>query len=614
MEENMKKILSVLLIISGILISSNTANASEVTVNLPSGLSVSELEARIDTYVKEHEATTAAMSVAVYSGHDTLLEKSYGYMDLENKLPNTGESVLEWGSCTKLLTWVSVMQLVEQGKLDLSTDIRNYLPEGFFKKLNYEEPITLLNLMNHDAGWQEIMTDLFMDDMKNVKDLGATLKFLEPEQVAAPGERMAYSNWGTALAGYIVELVSGESFDAYVKKHIFTPLGMEHTAISPDLSDNLWVATQRNKEKCYTNMGQSLGTALNHIALYPTGMVTGTIGDFVKFAQSLQLSDSTSTPLFEHAETLKEMQSPSAYYADGITPRNCHGFWTDNYSVPVLWHNGGTIGSTSWFAFDPVSGIGVVILTNQSSEYIYTCGILPMVFGNYQYTAVTDTTDISGLYVSSRTVFSGYGKLYRLFCMTQISPDEHGFVSTGKTYTGIADNTFVVDMSGIKQFSLFATVNTEGKKVLQIPSEDYLEVNVAHILAELVLLLLYVIAFFYCIIALLVRLVRIARHRKKPVHPVALSINNISVIVSVLLTVYMSIQLFSSTALYQSIQWILILNGICALIPVVYAGYLLLNLRKLNCPGRTKAALIANTCMCLIMTANIVYWNTYKFW
>ena len=128
MGEIMKRIISILLIISGLLISSNAASAAEIAPNLSSGLSVSELEAKIDAYVKEHDATTAAMSVTVYSGNDILLEKAYGHMDLENKLPNTSESVFEWGSCTKLLTWVSVMQLVEQGKLDLNTDIRAYLP------------------------------------------------------------------------------------------------------------------------------------------------------------------------------------------------------------------------------------------------------------------------------------------------------------------------------------------------------------------------------------------------------------------------------------------------------------------------------------------------------
>jgi hypothetical protein len=295
-------------------------------------------------------------------------------------------------------------------------------------------------------------------------------------------------------------------------------------------------------------------------------------------------------------------------------PATHHGFWTDNYSVPVLWHNGGTAGSTSWFAFDPVSGIGVVILTNQSEEYIYTCGLLPMVFGDCQYTAVSDTTDISGLYVSSRTAFTGYGKLFRLFCMTEISPGEPGFLSPGKTYTGTGRNTFVMNMGGAKKFPMFATVNAEGKKVLQIPSEDSLEMNPSSILAELVLLLLYVVAFLYCFVAIIVRLVRVVRRKKKLVHPAALSIINASVIVSVILSGFMSVQLFSPGALFQSVQWILILNGICALIPVLYAIYLLISFRKLECPGKTKAALIINTCMCLIMTANIFYWNTYKFW
>ncbi len=596
------------------LYSVDTAAAAEANNNLPSGLSVSELETKIDALVKEHEATTAAMSVTVYSGKDILLDKAYGFSDLENKLPNDINSVFEWGSCTKLLTWVSVMQLTEQGKLDLNTDIRNYLPKGFFRKLKYDQPITLLNLMNHNAGWQETITDLFIEDQKDVKELGEALKYLEPEQVAAPGERMAYSNWGTALAGYIVELASGEPFDVYVKEHIFLPLGMEHTAIRPDLSDNTWVANQRNREKCYTNTNQPLGTSFNHIALYPAGMATGTIQDFVRFAQALTPSSDGNSPLFENTVTLKEMLSPSSYYTDGTAPRNCHGLWTDTFRVPVLWHNGGTAGSTSWFAFDPTSGTGVVILTNQSDEYVYTCGILPLIFGNYQYKATDNSTDISGLYVSSRTVFTGYGKLFRLFCMTEITPSGKGYQSPGKTYTGIGKDSFVMDMGGMKQFPLFVTTNAKGKKVLQIPSEDLLEVNAVAILGEVILLLLYLTAFLYSIIAIIVRLIRLAIHRKKLVHPAALSAMNASVLLSVLLSGYMSVRLFSPGALFRSIQWVLVLNGIFALIPVAYTVYLIISFRKLDCPGKTKAALIVNTCMSLIMTANVFYWNTYQFW
>ncbi len=143
------------------------ADAMEQEI-LPSGVTISELEAQIDALVEENQATTAAMSAAVFDRDSVLLEKAYGYTNIENGLQNTEEAVFEWGSCTKLLTWTCVMQLAEQGKLDLNADIRTYLPEGFFNKLNYDTPITMLHLMNHSAGWQETFSDLFLEHAEDV--------------------------------------------------------------------------------------------------------------------------------------------------------------------------------------------------------------------------------------------------------------------------------------------------------------------------------------------------------------------------------------------------------------------------------------------------------------
>jgi CubicO group peptidase (beta-lactamase class C family) len=70
--------------------------------------------------------------------------------------------------------------------------------------------------------------------------------------VHKPGKVVAYSNWGSALAAYIVERVSGQSFDEYVHEHIFAPLGMEHTALNATLSDNEWVAKKHAEQKYYT--------------------------------------------------------------------------------------------------------------------------------------------------------------------------------------------------------------------------------------------------------------------------------------------------------------------------------------------------------------------------
>lgn len=212
---------------------------------LPSGIAYDEIGSQIEAYVKEHEDTGAAMAVAVFDREGTIYQNHFGYIDLENQKPIEEESVFEWGSATKTLVWISVMQLVEQGRLDLKEDIRTYLPDHFLTNLNYDKPVTMINLMNHDAGFQEMLTDLFVKDHKNVLPLAEQLKFHQPEQIYEPGTVTAYSNWGVALAAYIVEFISGQSFDEYAREHIFEKLGMEHTAIRPDLSDNEWVKEKR---------------------------------------------------------------------------------------------------------------------------------------------------------------------------------------------------------------------------------------------------------------------------------------------------------------------------------------------------------------------------------
>jgi CubicO group peptidase (beta-lactamase class C family) len=159
-------------------------------------------------------------------------------------IENNPDFVFDWGSCTKVITWVSVMQLVEQGKLDPNADIRTCLPEGFLTRLKYDEPITMLNLMNHDAGFQDMSADLFTEDKSKIPTLAEALKKNQPPQIRKPGEVVAYSNFGAALAGYIVECVSGQDYGDYVISNIFSPLGMVHTSIKDDHSDNQWVENQ----------------------------------------------------------------------------------------------------------------------------------------------------------------------------------------------------------------------------------------------------------------------------------------------------------------------------------------------------------------------------------
>lgn len=614
----MRKYLSLLLVLLIVIASPLSVLASKEPILLPSGLTQSDIESVIDTYVEENEDTTAAVSVSVFTGDDVLFEKAYGYVDGENEIMNDSEAVFEWGSCTKLLTWSSVMQLVEKGKIDLNEDIRTYLPEGFFTKLKYDTPITMMNLMNHNAGWQEVVTDLFIEDQEDIKALGYALSYVEPEQVNEPGTVVAYSNWGSALAGYIVECVSGISFDDYIHEFVFEPLGMKHTAIAADLSDNTWVMEKRAEQKCYTSEGESLGTSQYYISLYPAGMATGTISDFVKFAQAFAPAEGENAALFEKAETLSEMLSPSLYYADGRTARNCHGFWTDELGVPVLWHNGGTLGSTSWFAFNVESGTGVVIFTNQSSEWVYTCGILPMVFGEMKQVANTDyERDLSGMYVSARTCFKGFAKPYIMACYMQLVTSEGGgykVPGVNYTFTDIGASSYVMDVGGVKQYIVQVDTIKNGTKVLQLPGTDYTQVNGYGVIAQYILLLLFVIAVLINLVALPVNLIGVIRRRKnRPLIGYRIAVNS-AVLISVSMFVYIAITLFGNGAIFRMIQWGLILNAACALVPIVYIIAVLMKWRKIEATKKQKVGLILCGIGGLIMTINVFYWNTFMFW
>lgn len=119
-------------------------------------------EASANAVSEKYIGKTVPGACVVISEHDnSVFAKGYGLADLENNTAMDPETtVFEWGSISKTFVWVSVMQLVEDRKIDLETDIRTYLPDGFLKNLRFAEPVTLLHLMNHTAGFEEELQDL----------------------------------------------------------------------------------------------------------------------------------------------------------------------------------------------------------------------------------------------------------------------------------------------------------------------------------------------------------------------------------------------------------------------------------------------------------------------
>ena len=376
----------------------------------PSGISYSKIQEEIEKYVEEHSETMAGMSMAVYDEDGVIYTNYFGYADIENEYLVNENTVFEWGSVSKLFVWISAMQLVEQGKLDLEEDIEEYLPEDFLINLNYDKKITMLDLMNHQAGFQEMYAGVQTAYEDEVISLEEMLAKHQPAQIFEPGTVTAYSNWGAALAAYIIQSISGMDYADYVHKNILQPLGMEHTSVSATLKDNIWVKEQRENLECYDlNSNRIQGKGMFYIVLYPAGSVTGTMGDFLTFARAITPNANMSCPLFRKQETLELMYTATSYYGDSGVPNNYHGFFANHLGVETLGHGGNTFGCSSMLQFDPDSGIGMVVMTNQAHEQVFNYEMYEVIFGKFADSKLAEIEREvpQGFISSARTVKEG---------------------------------------------------------------------------------------------------------------------------------------------------------------------------------------------------------------
>jgi len=423
MKNIVKRMASALLAASTVFALAAPNAMAEDERRLPSGIKFSDLEKKFDSELNFGQSDTesieyyAGFEAIVFCGDEIVYEGYFGDTDRERHIPCDEDSVFEWGSISKTMIWVSAMQLWEQGELDLDADIRDYLPDGFLQHLSYDEPITMTNIMDHTGGWCETTYSFSTPDRTKLRSLAEALQATEPAQVNPPGEVISYSNWGAALGAYVIECISGMDYVDYVHKNIFDKLGMEHTSIAADFSDNEWVRSQRDKLCSYTFTApipkyKSEGKKISYIELYPSGSAAGTIRDLATYAQAFVDDDA---PLFERKETQKKMFEGTQFYGNTDIPFGSCGFWFNEYKVRTVGHNGATIACHSNMIFDRGSKVGLVTLTNETSANLVIEGIPKLVFGSPDVDSLSDgnksAEKFDDFYLQSRSARSGIMKL-----------------------------------------------------------------------------------------------------------------------------------------------------------------------------------------------------------
>jgi CubicO group peptidase (beta-lactamase class C family) len=313
----------------------STAAASS---NRAPEMTAADIEAFLDGLVPQQIShdDIAGATISVVKDGKVLFAKGYGYADVKSKKPvSAQETLFRPGSISKLFTWTAVMQLFEQGKLDLDRDVNEYLdfkiPDAFGK------PITLKNIMTHTPGFEEQVKDLFGANPTS-PNLGQYLKTHIPGRIYPPGTVPAYSNYATALAGYIVERVSGRPFEQYIAENIFKPLNMGHSTFVQPLPAEL-APLMSSGYRLASDEAQPFEV----VNPFPAGSLSSSAADMAQFMIAhLQDGQFNGASLLK-PETARLMHS-RLFGLDDAANAMCYGFYEESRSGHrIIGHGGDTV-------------------------------------------------------------------------------------------------------------------------------------------------------------------------------------------------------------------------------------------------------------------------------
>lgn len=324
----------------------------------------STLEAFIDGIISAElkSGNIAGVTFSLVKDGEILLAKGYGYSNVKQRRPvEPDKTLFRPGSVSKLVTWTAVMQMVEQGKLDLNADINQYLKKFQFPS-TFPQPITLANLMSHTPGFEEVIGQMLVRRSQELISLEDYLARNMPARIFPPGKIPAYSNYGTALAGYLVEVVSGEKFEDYVEKHIFAPLGMTMSTFREPLPDELVPFMSTGYVFRKGGFEEKEFELFN--GLYPAGSMSSTAVDMARFMIAHLQNGRLGEVRILEEETAKLMHS-HLFSVDPRLDGNAHGFWEKTWNgLRMIEHGGDTIYFHSQLVLFPEYNLGYFVSMN----------------------------------------------------------------------------------------------------------------------------------------------------------------------------------------------------------------------------------------------------------
>jgi CubicO group peptidase (beta-lactamase class C family) len=317
---------------------------------------------RLDAYVQERMAawSVPGLALAVVEDGQVTLTRGYGLADREQQRPMTAQTPVAVGSATKPLTATAILQLVEEGRIELDAPVTRYLPW-----FNLDDPraaeITVRQLLSHTSG---IPASASLTGSQEPDALDRRVRALEWEKLRdAPGARWEYANDGYNTAGLIVQVVSGMPYEQYVAEKILKPLGMTRSTFDPAAAAQLGMAQGYIRRKGELRAERTRWTR----AYNPSGMLIASAEDAGRYLAALANGGALDGARVVGQESLDRMWAPAARVGDNLE-YGLGWFISQQEGLRAVLHPGELLTMGSMLVLVPERRLGVAVLANLDND------------------------------------------------------------------------------------------------------------------------------------------------------------------------------------------------------------------------------------------------------
>ena len=325
------------------------------------------------TRVIEHELAAKglpALSIALVEDGEIVWAQGFGTADPRTGRPATAETVYRVGSVSKLFTDIALMQLVEEGRLDLDVPVRASLP-NFEPRNPFGTAVTLRHLTSHRSGLvrEPPVGNYFADDEPTLAATVASLN--ETRLVHEPGTRTKYSNAGIAVVGRVLELAHDADYAELMAREVLEPMGLRTAAMLPTAQ----VRAELARARMWSYDGSESDAPTFQLGMAPAGSLYASVLDLARFLQVVFDGGQGPRGSVIQPATLEQMMTP-AMGPDGQPTRFGIGFAIDELDGHKRCGHGGAIyGFSTELSFLPGEGLGVVVATSMDFSNAVTTRI-----------------------------------------------------------------------------------------------------------------------------------------------------------------------------------------------------------------------------------------------